>query len=103
MKKINRNYYIGNISDAYNNFEKDIFFNNDDYKNLSYDHKKIFINKEKYFDLIKNLVDNLKNKKDIDYSKGCCILEKKYEFGKKKKKMNLSFKSLSISFYLKNY
>ncbi len=98
MKKINRNYYIGNISDAYNNFEKDIFFNNDDYKNLSYDHKKIFINKEKYFDLIKNLVDNLKNKKDIDYSKECCILEKNYEFGKKKKKMNLSFKSLSISF-----
>ena len=98
MKKISRNYYIGNISDAYNNFEKDIFFNNDDYKNLSYDHKKIFINKEKYFDLIKNLVDNLKNKKDIDYSKECCILEKNYEFGKKKKKMNLIFKSLSISF-----
>ena len=98
MKKISRNYYIGNISDAYNNFEKDIFFNNDDYKNLSYDHKKIFINKEKYFDLIKNLVDNLKNKKDIDYSKESCVFEKNYEFGKKKKKMNLIFKSLSISF-----
>ena len=38
MKKTNRNYNIGNISDAYDNFEKDIFFNNDDYKNL-----KIFL------------------------------------------------------------
>ena len=98
MKKINRNYYIGNINDAYNNFEKEIFFNNDDYTNLSYDHKNIFINKEKYFDMIKNLVDNLKKEQDIDYLKECCKYEKNYEFGKKKKKMNLIFKSLSISF-----
>jgi len=98
MKKTNRNYNIGNISDAYDNFEKDIFFNNDDYKNLSYDNKNIFSNKEKYFDLIKNLIENLKKDKNVDYSKQTCTFEKNYEFGKSKKKMNLIFKSLSISF-----
>ena len=97
MKISNRNFYnFSNIHDAYNNFEKDIFFNNDIYNHLNFDFKEIY--GQKYFDNIKILVENLKNEKNKDYLKENCIFEKNYEFGKKKKRLNLQLKSLFITF-----
>ena len=62
MKISNRNFYnFSNIHDAYNNFEKDIFFNNDIYNHLNFDFKEIY--GQKYFDNIKILVENLKKRK----------------------------------------
>ena len=97
MKISNRNFYnFSNIHDAYNNFEKDIFFNNDIYNHLNFDFKEIY--GQKYFDNIKILVENLKNEKNKDYLKENCLFEKNYEFGKKKKRLNLQLKSLFITF-----
>ena len=97
MKISNRNVYnFSNIHDAYNNFEKDIFFNNDIYNHLNFDFKEIY--GQKYFDNIKILVENLKNEKNKDYLKENCLFEKNYEFGKKKKRLNLQLKSLFITF-----
>ena len=97
MKISNRNFYnFSNIHDAYNNFEKDIFFNNDIYNHLNFNFKEIY--GQKYFDNIKILVENLKNEKNKDYLKENCIFEKNYEFGKKKKRLNLQLKSLFITF-----
>ena len=97
MKISNRNFYnFSNIHDAYNNFEKDIFFNNDIYNHLNFDFKEIY--GQKYLDNIKILVENLKNEKNKDYLKENCLFEKNYEFGKKKKRLNLQLKSLFITF-----
>ena len=97
MKISNRNFYnFSNIHDAYNNFEKDIFFNNDIYNHLNFNFKEIY--GQKYFDNIKILVENLKNEKNKDYLKENCIFEKNYEFGKKIKRLNLQLKSLFITF-----
>ena len=97
MKISNRNFYnFSNIHDAYNNFEKDIFFNNDIYNHLNFDFKEIY--GQKYLDNIKILVENLKNEKNKDYLKENCLFEKNYEFGKKKKRLNLHLKSLFITF-----
>ena len=89
-----RYHTIGNIGNAFNQFQKDIFFNKK-YYNLKYNEEEIFCDKEKINKIIHDRIEKLKNEKNIDETNS---YDENYVFWKNKKKMNLNIKSLSIIF-----
>ena len=95
--KLKKSNSLNNITEI-NNYDEVYkeFFNDCDYSNLKYDEKEIFFNHKKIENLIKEKILYFKNEKNENQ---IVVLEKNFFYGKKKdKKINLSLKSLKISF-----
>ena len=73
---------IPGIDNAFDELQKDIF--NGEYNNLNYDPHEIFDDREKYCNLVNEMVESIKIEKK-DYSNEKTNLVKEYEFGKGKK------------------
>ena len=86
---------IPGIDNAFDELQKDIF--NGEYNNLNYDPHEIFDDREKYCNLVNEMVESIKIEKK-DYSNEKTNLVKEYEFGKGKKKAKLVLNSLKITF-----
>ena len=91
----NRYKIIPGIDNAFDELEKDIF--NGEYKNLIYDSHEIFDDRDKYYNIVNEMVENIKIGKK-DYLNGKCDYVKEYDFGKGKKKAKLFLNSIKITF-----
>ena len=89
-----RYYKIGKIGNAFNQFQRDVFWEKK-YYNLKYNEKEIFGDKEKINKIIRERIEKLKNENNTDETNS---FDENFVFWKNKKKMNLNIKSLSITF-----
>ena len=88
--KIRLNYKINFFKD----YEKD-FFNSIDYSNLKYNEYEIYNDKSIYDELVKEKVNHFRNLKNENET---VSFNKTFYFGKRQKKINLTFNSLLITF-----
>ena len=75
-------------------YEKE-FFSEEIYMNLVYNEYEIFKSKKVYDDLIKKKINILKNEQNVNNE---VKFEKKFQYGKDEKEINLIFDSLQITF-----
>ena len=75
-------------------YEKE-FFSEGTYMNMVYNEYEIFKSKKIYDDLIKKQINILKNEQNINKE---IKFEKKFQYGKYEKEINLTFDSLQITF-----
>ena len=77
------------------NFVSDIF-HNPEFANLKYEESEIFGKKDKYLEIIKNKINDLKLSPNQNFT---IKKEKAFEWSKRKKKIYLLLESINIQFY----